>query len=80
MLAKGEACRGSGETVTARVLSKLETVRLWGGWSGNDGKGAWDKGRDRSGELSQAGVRGSIVAVKPGNAGGAKGPRKVKAR
>jgi hypothetical protein len=27
----------------------------------------------------QAGVRGFIVAMKPGNAGGAKGPRKMEA-
>jgi hypothetical protein len=79
LLIKGEACRGSGEAVTALGLSKLETVRLGCGWSGNEKKGAWDKWRDRRGGLSRVGVRGSIVAMKPGNAGGAKGPRKVKA-
>lgn len=79
LLIKGEACRRSGEVVTALGLSKLETVRLGCGWSGNEKKGAWDKWRDRRGGLSRVGVRGSIVATKPGNAGGAKGPRKVKA-
>jgi hypothetical protein len=40
----------------------------------------WDKWRERWPGLTAAAVRGSIVAMKPGNAGGAKGPRKVKAR
>ena len=79
LLGKGEACRASGEAVTALMLSKLETVRLGCGWSGNDRKGAWHKWRCRRGRLSCAGVRGFIVALKPGNAGGAKGPRKVNA-
>ena len=79
LLGKGEACRASGEAVTALALSKLETVRLGCGWSGNDRKGAWDKWRYRRGRLSRVGVRGSIVAKKPVNAGGAKGPRKVNA-
>ena len=79
LLGKGEACRASGERVTVRELSKLETRRLGCGWSGNDRKGTWDKWRYRSGGLSRDGVRGSIVVMKPGNAGGAKGPRKVNA-
>jgi hypothetical protein len=79
LLGKGEACRQSGEAVTALALSKLETVRLECGWSGNDRKGAWDKWRYRRGGLSRDGVRRSIVAMKPVNAGGAKGPRKVNA-
>ena len=77
--AKGEACRGSGESVTVRGLPKLDTGRCECGWSRNDRKGTWDKWRSRRGELSRDGVRGSIVARKPGNAGGAKGPRKVNA-
>lgn len=32
-----------------------------------------------SGESRRAGVRGAIVALKPGNAGGAKGSRKMDA-
>ena len=79
-LGKGEACRASGEPVTAQTLPRLETGRLGCGWSGNDRKGAWDKWRDRREGLTRVGVRGSIVASKPGNAGGAKGPRKVNAR
>lgn len=80
LLAKGEACRFGGEPATARGLSKPWVGRGVGGWSGNGPKGTWDKWRDRRGELTRAGVRGSIVAMKPGNAGGAKGSRKVKAR
>ena len=79
LLGKGEACRGSGKSVTALTLSKLATGRLGCGWSENDPKRAWDKWRSRRGELSRDGVRGSIVAMKPVNAGGAKGPRKVNA-
>src|SRR5471032_364502 len=80
LLGQGEACRGSGESVPVQGLPILETGRCGCGWSGNDQKGPWDKWRDRRGGLSRAGVRGSIVALKPGNAGGAKGPRKVNAR
>lgn len=80
LLARGEACRVSGKPVTALMLSKLATGRLGCGWSENDPKRAWDKWRSRRGELSRDGVRGSIVAMKPVNAGGAKGPRKVNAR
>ena len=77
--AKGAACRESGEPVPVQGLPKLETGRCGCGWSGNVRKGAWDKWRDRRGWLTRAGVRASIVAVKPGNAGGAKGRRKVNA-
>ena len=90
LLAKGEACRDSGEPVTVQALPRLETGRLGRGWSENGGKGTWVKWRDRRGGLTRVGVRGSIVAKhrdrlrrfgqKPGNAGGAKGPRKVNAR
>jgi len=80
LLAKGEACRESGELVTVQVLPRLETGRLGCGWGGNGWKGAWEKWRDRRRGLTGVGVRGSIVATKPGNAGGAKGPRKVNAR
>ena len=79
LLGKGEVCRVSGESVTVLGLPTLDTGRCECGWSRNDRKGAWRKWRSRSGELSRDGVRGSIVAVKPGNAGGAKGPRKVNA-
>ena len=80
LLGKGEACRASGESVPVQGLPKLETGRCKCGWSGNDLKGPWDKWRDRPGcqERSPAGVRASIVAKKPGNAGGAKGRRKTK--
>lgn len=90
LLGYGEACRASGEPVTVQVLPELETGRLGCGWSGNDGKGTWDKWRERCGGLTCAAVRGSIVAQhrlglrpggqKPGNAGGAKGSRKVNAQ
>ena len=79
LLGKGEACRASGEPDTVQELSQLKSGRLGCGWSGNDWKGAWDKWRDRHGWLIRVGVRGSIVAMKPSNAGGAKGPRKVNA-
>ena len=79
LLARGEACRVSGKPVTALTLSKLATGRLGCGWSENDPKRAWDKWRSRRGELSRDGVRGSIVAMKPGNSGGAKGCRKMEA-
>ena len=90
LLAKGEACRDSGEPVTVQALPRLETGRLGRGWSENGGKGTWVKWRDRRGGLTRVGVRGSIVAKhrhrlrrfgqKPCNCGGAKGPRKVNAR
>lgn len=80
LLARGEACRASDEPVTVRGLPILETGRFGCGWSRNDWKGTWDKWRDRRGWLSRGGVRGSIVALKPGNAGGAKGSRKVNTR
>ena len=80
LLGKGEAGRAIGESVTEQALPKLETDRFGCGWSGNDRKGTWDKWRDRRGRQKRAGVRGSIVARKPGNAGGAKGPRKVNAQ
>src|SRR5690606_7182884 len=69
LLGKGEACRESGERVTVQGLPKLDARRLGCGWSGNDRKGAWDKWRYRCGGLSRDGVRGSIVVMKPGNAG-----------
>lgn len=80
LLGKGEACRASGERITVQELPILENRRGRCGWSGNDWKGTWAKWRDRRGRLRRVGVRGFIVALKPGNAGGAKGPRKVKAR
>ena len=90
LLGKGEACRERGDPVTVQTLPGLETGRLGCGWSGNDRKGAWDKWRDRREGLTCVGVRGSIVAQhrlglrpggqKPGNAGGAKGSRKVNAQ
>ena len=78
--AMSEACRASGESVSVQGLPKLKTDRGGCGWSENDRKRAWVKWRDRRGTLTRAGVRGSIVAMKPGNAGGAKGPRKVNAQ
>ena len=80
LLGLREACRASGEPVPVQGLPILETGRCGCGWSGNDWKGAWDKWRDRRGGQIRAGVRASIVALKPGNAGGAKGRRKVNAR
>ena len=80
LLGKGEACRGSGEQITVRELPRLEICRLGCGWSGNDPKGSWDKWRDRRPRLTDGGVRGFIVALKPGNAGGAKGSRKMDAK
>ena len=80
LLGKGEACRASDESVTVQGLPILETDRCRCGWSGNDWKGAWDKWRERPGSRREglAAGRAFIVAMKPGNAGGAKGRRKVK--
>lgn len=77
---KGEACRESGEPRTALGLSKLERGLCRYGWSENAWKGAWVKVGDRHDGLSRDGVRALIVVKKPGNAGGAKGRRKVKTR
>jgi len=76
---KGEACRENGKPRTARGLSMLDRGQRSYGWSENALKGTWMKIRDRRGGLSRAGVRALIVALKPGNAGGAKGRRKVNA-
>ncbi len=80
LLGKGETCRASGESVTVQGLPILETGRSRCGWSGNDRKGAWDKWRERPGSRREglAAGRAFIVAMKPGNAGGVKGRRKVK--
>ena len=80
LLGQGEACRGSGEQITVRELPRLEICRLGCGWSGNDWKGAWDKWRERSGSRRESSIadRAFIVATKLGNAGGAKGRRKMK--
>ena len=80
LLGRGEACRESGEQITVRALPKLESCRLGCGWSGNDWKGAWDKWRERSDSRRESSIadRAFIVATKRGNAGGAKGRRKMK--
>jgi hypothetical protein len=80
LLAKGEACRVSGESVTVQGLPILETDRGGYGWSGNDQKGTWAKWRERPGSRREGPVAGRafIVAMKPGNSGGAKGRRKMK--
>ena len=59
----------------------LDRGRTGHGWSGDVRKGAWRKmGPRRRGTDACAGSRALIVAEKPGNAGGAKERRKVKAR
>jgi len=70
----------SGESLAAQRCQGLQRGRFGCGWSGNDQKGAWDKWRDLPGRQDRgpAGVRASIRARKPGNAGGAKGRRKTK--
>jgi hypothetical protein len=77
---KGEACRASGELRTARGLSMLDRSPRSYGWSENATKGPWMTIRYRRGRLSCVGVRALIVAMKPGNAGGAKERRKVNAQ
>lgn len=57
----------------------LDRGRRKGSWGENARKGAWMTIRDRRGRLNRVGVRALIVAVKPGNAGGAKERREVKA-
>ena len=76
---KGEACRASGEPRAALSLSMLERGPRSYGWSENAWKGSGMTIRDRRGRLSCVGVRALIVAMKPGNAGGAKERRKVNA-
>ena len=78
-LANGEASRASGKPVPVRGLPILATGRDGGGWSENDPKGTGVKWRDLPAcqERRPAGGRASIVARKPGNAGGAKGRRKT---
>jgi len=82
LLGDGEACRESGESVPVQGLPILETGRCGCGWSGNDPKGAWDKWRERPGSRREgpAAGRAFIVAMKPGNSGGAKGRRLMKTR
>ena len=77
---KGEACRVSGEPRTAQSLSMLERGPRSYGWSENAWKGSGMTIRDRRGRLSCVGVRALIVAMNPGNAGGAKERRKVNAQ
>jgi len=76
---KGEACRESGEPRTAHSLSMLDRGWRKGSWSENASKGSRMTIRDRRERLSSAGVRAPIVAMKPGNAGGARGRREVNA-
>ena len=57
-------------------VSKRSTEQP-GGWRQNGRKSWHRKQRDLPGRLSRAGVRGAIVAWKPGNSGGAKGSRKM---
>jgi hypothetical protein len=71
-----EACRESGEFITARLLSKLEMNRDGHGWSGNVQKEAWGNRRDPLARSKPMGVRAAIVVLKLGNASGAKGCRK----
>ena len=67
----GEACRESDESRTAQGLSMLERDARSHGWSENALKGSGMTIRDQRGRLPRAGVRARIVAMKPGNAGGA---------
>jgi hypothetical protein len=58
------------------MLPRLERVTCSHGWSENALKEAWDNKRDPRTRSRTSGVRAAIVALKPGNAGGAKGRRK----
>ena len=60
-------------------VSKPSTEQS-GGWRRNGRKVRLVKQRDLPGRLIAAGVRAFIVAKKPGNAGGAKGRRKMDAK
>jgi hypothetical protein len=80
LLGEGEACPITrDEPRTARGLSMPERGRRVYGWSEKAPKGTWNKMRRRRGGLTRAGIRALIVAMKPGNAGGARGRRKVNA-
>ncbi len=55
-----------------------QSVEQPGGWRRNGRKAEQMKQRDLpESQTTPAGVRGFIVAMKPGNSGGAKEPRKM---
>ena len=82
LLADGEACPGRGNRDAPQPSSRVWSRASEGGWCGNVVKvpcGSDETHRIQEPERGPVGVRAAIVAVKPGNAGGAKGGSEVKA-
>ena len=83
LLAKGEAQTGASRmppTLRGSVIKRWEG--RGGGWRRNGPKDSHITRRDLpgpDGASRRAGVRGAMVAMKPGNSEGAKGPRKMDA-
>ena len=73
-VAVGIATRGWNRSVKTQTQTRRATR---GGWSRNVRKVRCMKQRDLGERLTGPGVRGTIVATKPGNSGGAKGSRKM---
>ena len=80
LLAKGEACRVSGNRLPSHPSSTGERRAVVDGWGENAGKVSCGSVESCPGrkprERCRAAVRAAIVAVKRGNARGAKGGRK----
>jgi len=78
LLPTGEAQTGQRKPVALRGSVSKQRRETHGGWRRNGWKAKHMKQRDLPGARQRrAGVRASIVATKPGNAGGAKGRRKM---
>ena len=81
LLANGEACRGSGDPSGRHPSSKARAGVAGDGWGGNAGKVSWRTVESCPGrtprQRRRAAVRAAVVALKRGNARGAKGGRKV---
>jgi len=79
LLDKGEACGASHDRHDQASSSKVRVGGVAGGWAGYAGKLSWWTVETCAGRTPlrrcRAGVRAAIVAVKRGNARGAKGGR-----
>jgi RNA-directed DNA polymerase len=81
LLATGEACSERSDRDESDRSSKIKSRESKGGWCENAGKVTC--GSDETcvsqepEDREHTGVRAAIVALKPGNSGGAKGGRKV---
>ena len=81
LLGKGEACGVSHDRSDRDPSLKVRVAGVGGGWAEYAGKFSWPTVETCAGRTPlrrcRAGVRAAIVAVKRGNARGAKGGRKV---